>query len=283
MTDEASQQFLERAIPQYLVHAPLALCLRELNRLLALRWIEGRHGRLEGPVLDVGCGDGYWWKFLDRVDRQVFGVDISARELEQARRVLDGVERADVSCCVPFAGRSFRGVIGNCSLEHVPDIDSALRNLRRAVGAGARLVTFVPTATWAIQGRTQSFLMRHLPRLGMAFAGALNGFFQHWHVYHHRVWTSLLQASGWEVEAIYGLGNRRSEFLFRAFLPLGFVAFLVKTVTGHYPNRLLRYLPAALLVPSVTLVRRALASPIVDADEPAAYELVLVARARVEP
>ena len=276
---ENDQEFLDRSIPRYLAHAPMALCVRELNRLVALRWLESSYGRLEGPILDVGCGDGFWWTFLDRSNREVFGVDISAREVEQARTLLDHVERSDVSRRPPFEGIRFKGVIGNCSLEHVPDIDGALRNLRQSAAPAARLVMFVPTPTWAIQGHTQRFLMRHFPRLGMAFAGALNGFFQHWHIYDHRVWTSILQANGWKVDGVHGLGGRRSEFLFRLLLPLGFLAFLLKSVTGRYPNRILRYLPPALLAPSVSLVRRALGSPIVAAEDEAAYEFVILAHA----
>lgn len=283
MTDAADQEFLDRSIPGYLAHAPLALCLRELNRLVALRWIEATYGVLEGPILDVGCGDGFWWTFLDRRGREIHGVDISARELEQARAVLDRVERADVSRQLPFEGARFASIIGNCSLEHVPDIDGALRNLRRAAAPGGRLVMFVPTPTWAMQGHGQRMLMRRFPRLAMAFAGALNGFFQHWHVYHHRVWASILAANGWRVEAVHGLGGKRSEFLFRLFLPPAFLAFLVKGVTGRYPNRLMRHLPRALLAPFVSIVRRAMASPIVGAEDEAAYELVLVARAAEIP
>jgi SAM-dependent methyltransferase len=283
MAEIESQDFLDRNVPRYLAHAPLALCLRELNRLVALRWVEATYGRLPGPVLDVGCGDGFWWTCLDRDGREVFGVDISAREVEQARSILDRVEQSDVSARPPFEGVRFGAIIGNCSLEHVPDVDGALRNLRAAATPGARLVLFVPTPTWAIQGRTQGFLMRHLPRLGMALAGAMNGFFQHWHVYDRRVWGSILEASGWSVEGVHGLGGARSEFLFRLFLPSGFVAFLGKTLTGYYPNRLLGTFPETLLAPFTSMVRGALSTPVVDPDDRAAYEYVIVARAGERP
>lgn len=279
MDENENREFLDRSIPRYLSHAPLALSLRELNRLIALRWLEASHGRLEGPILDVGCGDGFWWTCLDHQGREIFGVDISAREVEQARAVLDHVALSDVSKELPFDGTRFKAIIGNCSLEHVPDIDGALRNLRRLAAPSGCLVMFVPTPTWAIQGHTQRFLMRHVPRLGMTLAGALNGFFQHWHVYDHRVWASILQANGWEIERVHGLGGQRSEFLFRLMLPLGFLAFLVKSFTGYYPNRLLRYLPPSVLAPFTAVVRRALAMPIVDAEDDAAYEFVIVARA----
>lgn len=223
---ESSMRFdLDLSIARYLAHAPLSLCLRELNRILGLLTVEKRIAGLPGAVLDVGCGDGFWWTALDRAGRTVHGVDISASETGQAGRVLDGVEVADVSKTRPFVGRTFDLVIGNCSLEHVPDIDGALRNLRLAAAADARLVMFVPTPTWAIQGHTQRFLMSRFPRLAMAFAGALNGFFQHWHLYDHAVWRAILASNGWRVEHAYGLGGRRSEFLFRAFLPTGFLSW----------------------------------------------------------
>jgi hypothetical protein len=43
----------------YLRQAPLSLCLRELNRLIAIQHAEAGAPTLS-PVLDVGCGDGFW-------------------------------------------------------------------------------------------------------------------------------------------------------------------------------------------------------------------------------
>ena len=31
------------------------------------------------------------------------------------------------------------------------------------------------------------------PRVAMALSGALNGFFQHWHLYDEKVWRRLLE------------------------------------------------------------------------------------------
>ena len=111
----------------YLRHAPLSLTLREINRLVALETV-GKH---RGPVLDVGCGDGFWWTLCDRNNREVYGIDISAREIGQARTRIHAA-LSDVSRERPFPGKDFAEIIGNCSLEHVPDIDAALSNLRRA-------------------------------------------------------------------------------------------------------------------------------------------------------
>jgi SAM-dependent methyltransferase len=264
----------------YLRHAPLSLSLREINRLVAFHAFQLRQPK-HGPVLDVGCGDGFWWTVRedDRLkNEEVYGIDISASEIAQARERIHA-ELTDVSKETPFRGTKFEEIIGNCSLEHVPDIDAALSNLRKAASDRARLLMFVPTPRWAYQGNTQKLLLKYAPRIAMSLSGALNGFFQHWHLYDAKVWQRLLEQNGWRVETTVGLGSARSEFLFRAFLPPAFVEFVVKKVTGFYPSRLARVLPDSVLAPFAKLVRWAVSDPIVPADSPHAYEYLIVAHA----
>ncbi|HEX3758111.1 MAG TPA: class I SAM-dependent methyltransferase [Kofleriaceae bacterium] len=268
---------IERWIRAYLEHAPLSLALREINRLIAVEAVAGA----AGPVLDVGCGDGFWWT-LRGGDREIYGIDISASEIAQAQTRIRAA-LSDVSRERPFPTTEFAEIIGNCSLEHVPDIDAALSNLRQAAAPGGRLLMFVPTPRWAYHGRMQSWLLAHAPRIAMSLSGALNGFFQHWHLYDAKVWTRLLAQNGWQVRAAYGLGSARSEFLFRAFLPPAFVEFVAKKLTGFYPSKLARLLPRAALAPAVRLVRWAVSDPLVAVDSPTAYEYLLIAEAAELP
>jgi SAM-dependent methyltransferase len=257
----------------YLRHAPLSLSLREINRLVAMQTVAGG----KGPVLDVGCGDGFWWT-VRHDDREIYGIDISASEIAQAQTRIHA-ELTDVSRETPFAGTKFEEIIGNCSLEHVPDIDAALSNLRRAASDRARLLMFVPTPRWAYSGNLQRLLLARAPRVAMALSGALNGFFQHWHLYDAKVWQRLLEQNGWRVEQTLGLGSARSEFLFRLFMPPAFVEFAIKKLTGFYPSRLARLLPDSAIAPFAKLVRWAISDPIVPADSPHAYEYLIIARA----
>ena len=273
-----SEDEIRRWILAYLRHAPLSLTLREINRLVAIETVTTGNG----PVLDVGCGDGFWWTLRAGDRSEVYGIDISAREIDQAKRRINAA-LTDVSRERPFPGTEFEEIIGNCSLEHVPDIDAALSNLRRAASPTARLVMFVPTPRWALHGRMQSLLLRRAPRVAMALSGALNGFFQHWHLYDAKVWTRLLAQHGWRVRATYGLGSDRSEFLFRLFLPPSFLEFLAKKLTGVYPSRLARFLPDALLAPAVRLVQWAISDPLVPVDSPSAYEYLIIADADEVP
>jgi hypothetical protein len=141
------------------------------------------------------------------------------------------------------------------------------------------LLTFVPTPRWAYQGRTQSALLRYAPRLAMTLSGALNGFFQHWHLYDVKVWTRLLAQNGWRVTHSYGLGSARSEFLFRLFMPPAFGEFLVKKATGNYPSKLAAGIPDAAIGPLVKLVTWGVQDPIVSIDSPHAYEYLIAAEA----
>jgi SAM-dependent methyltransferase len=265
----------ERWALAYLRHAPVSLCLRELNRLLAMVAVDGELGAPSGPVLDVGCGDGFWWTQRAADGREIYGIDISAREVAQARGRIRA-EVADVSRGVPF-GRRFGQIIGNCSLEHVREIDAALRALRAAAADDGQLVLFVPAPQWAFQGRLQGAFLRRAPRVAMAVAGALNGFFQHWHLHELPVWKQVLAQNGWRVRWTRGLGSARSEFLFRLFLPPAFLEFLAKQVTGSYPSVLLRHVPDAWLRPLARMIARAVTDPLVDTGSPHAYEYVIVA------
>jgi SAM-dependent methyltransferase len=264
---------IERWVRAYLLHAPVSLVVREINRLIAYAALAGTRG----PVLDVGCGDGFWWT-VRRDPRAIHGVDISASEVEQARTRIRA-ELCDVSRETPFRGTQFGEIIGNCSLEHIPDIDAALAHLRAAAAPDGRLLMFVPTPRWAYQGRTQSALLARAPRVAMSLAGALNGFFQHWHLYDEKVWARLLAQNGWRVRASYGLGSARSEFVFRLFMPPAFGSFLVKQVTGVYPSRLVGALPAPIAARLVAMVCDAVRDPIVAADAPTAYEYMIAADA----
>ena len=269
-----AQRFLERSAA-YLRHAPLALTIRELNRLLALEILSEQGGEQQSPMLDVGCGDGFWWS-LPRTNRpDVYGIDISEREIGLAKQHITA-EICDISKQVPFQDTKFPNIIGNCSLEHVRDIDAALGNLAEAATDDGRLILFVPSPDWAYRGATQRLLMKASPRLAMMASGMANGFFQHWHLYSPEVWSATLARNGWTLKKVFGLGNERSEFLFRLFLTPAFLGFLVKQATGTYPNQWLKDAPEALFAPLKRLLSWALSSPLVAANDESVYEYVLI-------
>ena len=264
---------------RYIKEVPISLAIRELNRLLAFEKIKDEFNLRDlHPILDVGCGDGFWWSLQPEYNpNEIYGIDISEALVKKAREHIHS-ELCDISLEEPFPTNKFPLIVGNCSLEHVKDIRSALNNMYRAAEKnGSKLILIVPSVDWAYQGYIQNFLLNHFPRLAMAISGALNGFFQHWHLYDASVWSMLLNQTGWEVKNIYGLGNKKSEFLFRLFLPFSFFGFIFKSIFRIYPNKFYHLIPDIIFSPIYKLLGWALKNPIVSVEDKSAYEFIIVA------
>jgi SAM-dependent methyltransferase len=285
-TDEAedSARFPPRLPPVDVVLAsawcevPLALALRETHRLLTLSQILAERPTTHG-ILDVGVGDGSWWRHLRGTRDDVYGIDVSGSELARAGRVIPHAARIDVVES-DLAGRleregwprRYEGIIANCSLEHVARLDAALANLFEVLEPGGWMVMFVPTPWWAMQGSAQRLLARHAPRVAMATSGAMNGFFQHWHLMDRPTWTRLLTTYGFVVEHTLAIGDARSEALFRLMLPPSFVGFVTKQLIGRYPNSMV---PDALVRPWAGAVARVITPARPGIDDVDAYEFAI--------
>lgn len=92
-------------------------------------------------VLDLACGSGavrsYW-------RRRWVGVDVSAAELEGARRRgRCPVVRGD-AVHLPFAGQSFDAVVCSMALMLIPPLGAALAEVARVLRPGGCLAALVP-------------------------------------------------------------------------------------------------------------------------------------------
>jgi O-antigen biosynthesis protein len=99
-------------------------------------------------VLDVACGEGYGTAMLAEAGADaVAGVDIDQETVEHARRRY-GLEfrRADIAE-LPFADASFELAVCFETIEHVPDGDRVLAELRRVLTDDGLLVVSTPNAS----------------------------------------------------------------------------------------------------------------------------------------
>lgn len=124
-----------------------------------------RHFPLEEPVLDLGCGDGRFFRLAWPGVRAVTGIDADAGVVDAAAKsgVYADVRVASAGA-LPFADGSFASVFANCSLEHMDDLDTVLRQVRRCLRPGGVLVASVVTDRWDRWAT--------LPELGRRIAGA---------------------------------------------------------------------------------------------------------------
>lgn len=247
MTDsncyEITLEELHQLFAGYLQRVPLSLAVRSTMRVMGL----SRRIPENSQVLDVGCGDGCFGKlFPKQAGLTIDGLDLSVTELKLAEQTgsYRNLQAVDISTFQPQ--RRYDVVIGNCSMEHVPNIHQALSNIRGALNPDGRLLLSVPAFGWARTLSLVAWTERRSTRLGMAMAGALDGFFQHHHLYGHQTWKAVLEANGYEVRALQGLGGQKLNALFERGLPPAFLEFLFKAAFQRYPKVLgrLRKMPS---------------------------------------
>lgn len=100
-----------------------------------------------GRRLDLGCGPGLWFEYLNR---PLVGADASTPMLVEARASNPTVPLVQaVIEALPFARGAFAGVWANKCLQHVSadDLAMVLADLHRVIGVDGRLAVEVFTGT----------------------------------------------------------------------------------------------------------------------------------------
>ena len=127
--------------------------------------------QLEGPVLDVGCGDGTFGAMLKRVvgsTGHTTGIDLNSDALHKARRnpwqPYSALVLGDATE-LPFTDGVFQTVIANGSITGMgPSFASALREILRVLASDGRFYCTVPTILF----RENWLLARILRKLGLS-------------------------------------------------------------------------------------------------------------------
>jgi ubiquinone/menaquinone biosynthesis C-methylase UbiE len=106
-------------------------------------------------ILDAGCGNGRYSKFIMRwadPDAFIAGFDLSQRMLKRARRRMHAAARmnhvaADLTK-IPFAGGLFDAIVCGYVLEHLPDPRPGLTELARVMRPGGKLLLLATEDTF---------------------------------------------------------------------------------------------------------------------------------------
>lgn len=179
--------------------------LREVPAFRALlRGIECRlfeqAGPLEPPVLDLGCGDGHFAGMAFRAPLFA-GFDLDEPSVrEAATRSIYRHLLVSSAPAMPFADASFATVVGNCVVEHIPDLEGTLAEVHRVLRPGGRFLFGVPSDRFAdlLLGST---LLRRAGLRGLAgrYGDWFNTHSAHSHTDPPRVWQERLDRLGFTV------------------------------------------------------------------------------------
>jgi SAM-dependent methyltransferase len=214
----------------YLDQAPTSLALMravECNLLSALPF--------ERPILDAGCGDGTFGRILFNGVTVDAGVDRDEEEIERARatRCFDDLRVAEVER-LPFESGTFATVYSNCVLEHIPDIETALREIHRVLKSGGALYITVPSP------RCVTYLLwrdvfRRLGLNGLAgwYSSLTLRLFKAEHVLEAEDWSDLLERVGFTTEHHEPYMPRTATRIQDLLLPTAVLSVLAKTLLGR--------------------------------------------------
>jgi SAM-dependent methyltransferase len=103
-----------------------------------------------GAVLDLGCGTGWYWPIVAPRCRRLVGLELSAEMAacglrhRAARSGPAGEVVCGTTVALPFASASFDVVLAIDALHHVADLDVTLREARRVLAPGGRLIAVEP-------------------------------------------------------------------------------------------------------------------------------------------
>jgi SAM-dependent methyltransferase len=181
----------------YLRIAPLALALWRAAEAQAIARAE-----LPRPLLDLGCGFAEFGSVFFEQPVEV-GLDISRSDLRLARR--RGVYRNLVQSdggVLPFRDGTFPTVLSVSVLEHIDRVERVIPEVWRVLRPGGTFIFTTPEPEMGgllFYQRLTSAL--RVGALGRAYGKAVDRFFHHVSVKTMDEWTSLLEATGFQVRA----------------------------------------------------------------------------------
>lgn len=161
-------------------------------------------------VLDVGCGDGVVADFLQKnVGVKVIGIDISKEAVNKAKNL--GVEAKLYSSeeRFPFSDNVFDAVFWGDNIEHLFSPMSCLKEIRRVLKKGGRLVISCPNmGYWRY--RLYYLLKGRLP--DTEWTGLPPWEWSHIRFFNLRILEDFLSMGGFrKISKVVGISERRLD------------------------------------------------------------------------
>ncbi|MGC9334482.1 MAG: class I SAM-dependent methyltransferase [Anaerolineae bacterium] len=198
---------------------------------------------LEGPVLDVGCGDGHFASVAFPRPLAA-GIDPAAGSLREAQewQAYHLLAQA-MGNALPFPSDHFATVVSNSVLEHIPSVEPVLVEVGRVLRspdpargrAGGRFIFCVPGHRF-----TQLLLFTGLFRglklegLARAYERYFNRISRHHHCDAAEVWEERLAAAGLELGSSFYYFSRRATHALDLGHYLGAPSLITKRLFGRW-------------------------------------------------
>ena len=103
----------------------------------------------KGRVLEVGCGEGYLSNYIFMKGRSIVSLDIDSLRLIKAKQLNPYLNliKGDAQC-LPFPDNSFDIIISVENIEHLPNVDQHLFEVKRILKPNGIYLIKTPNKLW---------------------------------------------------------------------------------------------------------------------------------------
>ena len=190
-------KFADNFLRRYLDIAPAALALER-----AIECEMHARNKWPAPILDIGCGDGYFASILccEQIDT---GIDPDKSELDAARE--SHAYKELIACfgnAIPRPDKSFTTIISNSVLEHISNLMPVLKEANRLLADDGRFHITIPSDRLELATIPARILSAFgMPSLAARYGRFYNRFWRHHHAYGDATWRSMFAEAGFDVVA----------------------------------------------------------------------------------
>lgn len=192
---------LERIVSAYLEGRPGFFSL--IRPQEAYYFCQSKKG-LKAPILDFGCGDGFFAAQIFYRDEIEVGLDIVESRIEEAgKRKIYRKLTTYHGDEIPFPTNHFGSVFSNCVLEHLPELEANLKEIYRVLKPRGKFFTTVMADKWE-EYQVGSRL------LGKPYRKMMRKRQEHFNLFSQKKWRSKFEAAGFKVLGVKGYLNQQT-------------------------------------------------------------------------
>ena len=217
-------------LAEYLAITPMALAFERAQECFLYNI-----NAFSPKVLDFGCGDGVFSSIL--LESPVFvGVDLDYRELISAKHYQRHLSLTNSSgAALPFKNNCINTIFSNSVLEHIPDISSNLRELRRVLSKNGHFYLTVPSNKFD-QASIIYIILRKLnfDKFAEKFRVQYNKFWKHYHYYSISKWQEVFELSGFKIKDLITYEPIKKATLNDFLVLFSLPSFLIKKIFNRF-------------------------------------------------
>lgn len=212
-------------IQKYIDHRPLFMAL--IRPQEAMLFSENIN-HVKKPVLDFGCGDGFFAKTV--FGKKVIDVGLDLKNTRAKEAENNGIYKKVTyydGRIIPYPNNYFNTVISNCVLEHIPNLDNTLKEIHRILKPSGTFVTTVMTDQW------EKYLFGSRI-LGKIYVRWLRKKQKHFNLFSEKKWGLKFEKCGFGINKTKGYISPKNVFYLDLFHYLSIPSLIVYKLLGKW-------------------------------------------------